>query len=244
MLWIHFPHALIASHPQKYLEAFIPMLLQGLKSLELTNLCLICTGGVVDLCGGLGPLIQPHADGIMEAMFNIIRDGSVHRDVKPAVISCFGDMAMAVGAAYQPYMQLTMMLLMQASQQSAPPDNEDMVGFINKLRCSVLEAYSGILVGLAEGGAIDVFLSSLPNVLQFLNFLASDGSKDELVLQKAVVLVGDIAHEAGSKPDVKHQINLPFVGQLIREALSSQNKTMQQDAQWAASVVEKAVRPQ
>ena len=228
---------------QKYLESFVPLLLQGLKSLELTNLCLICTGGVVDLCGGLGPLIQPFADGLMEAMFNIIRDGSVHRDVKPAVISCFGDMAMAIGSAYQPYMQLTMMLLMQASQQNAPPDNEDMVAFINKLRCSVLEAYSGILVGLSEGQAIDVFTPNLPNILSFLNFLASDTTKDEYVLQKAVTLLGDIAHEGGSKPEVKQQINQAFVGQLIREAIASQNQTIREEAQWAASVVEEAVKP-
>ncbi|KAL7579807.1 hypothetical protein ACA910_021940 [Epithemia clementina (nom. ined.)] len=228
----------------KYLDAFVPSLLQGLKSLELTNLCLICTGGVADLCGGLGSMIQPYADGIMEAMFNIIRDGSVHRDVKPAVISCFGDMAMAIGAAYQPYMQLTMMLLMQASQQHAPPDNDDMVAFINKLRCSVLEAYSGILVGLSEGRALNDFLPNLPNILSFLTFLASDSTKDEYVLQKAVTLLGDIAHEAGSQPEVKQQINQAFVGQLIREAVSSHNKTIQQEAHWAASVVELAVKSQ
>lgn len=228
----------------KYLEAFVPLLLQGLKSLDLTNLCLICTGGVVDLCLGLGPMIQPHADSIMEVMFNIIRDGSVHRDVKPAVISCFGDMAMAIGAAYQPYMQLTMMLLMQASQQHAPPDNEDMVAFINKLRCSVLEAYSGILVGLSEGGALHVFVPNLTNILSFLTFLASDSTKDELVLQKSVTLLGDIAHEAGSTPEVKQLINQAFVGQLIREAVASQNKTYQHEAQWAANVVELAVKSQ
>mmetsp|Transcript_40929 Transcript_40929/g.85225 ORF Transcript_40929/g.85225 Transcript_40929/m.85225 type:complete len:867 (-) Transcript_40929:202-2802(-) len=226
----------------KYAESFVPALLQGLGSLELTNLCLICTGGVVDLCGGLGSLIQPFADSIMEAMFNIIRDVSVHRDVKPAVISCFGDMAMAIGAAYQPYMQLTMMLLMQASQQQAPADNEDMIAFINKLRCAVLEAYSGILVGLAEGGAIDGFFPNLPNVLTFLSQLATDSTKDETVLAKSVTLLGDIGHEMGARPEVKQQLTQTYVAQLIREALSSPNETIRTDSQWAAQVVENAVK--
>mmetsp|Transcript_9239 Transcript_9239/g.22616 ORF Transcript_9239/g.22616 Transcript_9239/m.22616 type:complete len:670 (+) Transcript_9239:1-2010(+) len=225
----------------KYLDAFIPLLLQGLGTLELTNLCLICTGGVVDLCASLQNLIQPYADGIMEAMFNIIRDVSVHRDVKPAVISCFGDVAMAIGAAYQPYMQLTMMLLMQASQQQAPDDNDDMVAFINKLRCSVLEAYSGIIVGLAEGNALAIIVPNVPNIMSFLSLLSNDGSKDETVLQKAVTLLGDIANEMGDKPEIKQQMNQPFVAQLMREALSSQNETIRQEAQWAAEVVQKAM---
>lgn len=230
----------LEEHFEKYLEAYIPLLLQGLQSMELTNLCIICTGGVADLCS-LGPKIQKYADGIMEALFNIIRDGSVHRDVKPIVISCFGDVAMAIGAGYQPYLQLTMMLLMQASQQSAPPDNEDMVAFINKLRCAVLEAYSGILVGLAEGQALPLFVNNLPNVMQFLHFLSTDPMRDTDVLAKSVTLLGDIAHEMGLMPEVKGQLNQPFVMQMVREAISSCDD--KEGAQWTAAMIEQALKP-
>lgn len=178
----------------------------------------------------------------MSALFACVRDETIHRDVKPIVISSFGDMAMAVSAAYEPYLQLTVMLLMQASQQHAPAENEELVFFINQLRASVLEAYSGIIVGFADGQAIDRFESSLPNVLQFLNFLSGDATKDEVVLQKAVALIGDVAHEMGSMQAVKEQLNQPYIAQLIREGLASADDQIRETAAWTGQVVEGAMR--
>ena len=43
-----------------------------------------------------------------------------------------------------------MMMLTQASSTQAPADDEDAQEYINTLRESLLEAYTGIVVGLAE----------------------------------------------------------------------------------------------
>ena len=229
---------------------FVPLLLRGLKSVEQGGLCTICTGVVVDLCGSVGASIQHYADDIMEAMFLIIREASAKdRYVRAAVISCFGDMGMSIGASFEPYMAPTMMVLTQASQQQANLGNEDMIAltnelwssvftFSNKLRCSVLEAYSGILVGLAESQATEVFAPHVPRVLMFLSLLASDNTKDDAVLEKAVVLLGHIAHEIGGQPEVRQQLSLDFANNLIQEAAKSQADAVRETAQWAKDAME------
>jgi importin subunit beta-1 len=222
---------------QNYMQAFSPILLQGLSAHSATSLCQTAVGVLVDICGAIGPALQPFADGIMSALFACIRNENVHRDVKPIVISCFGDVAMAIAAAYDPYLPISAMLLMQASSQQPPADNEDMVYFINRLRTSVLEAYSGIIVGFADGQALERLESLLPQILQFLSSLSLDATKDEVVLQKAVALIGDFANEMGTFQAVKEQLNQPFISQLIREGLASPDDQVRETAAWTGQVV-------
>jgi importin subunit beta-1 len=227
---------------QKYMQAFSPILLQGLSAHSATSLCQTAVGVVVDICGAIGPALQPFADGIMSALFACIRDENIHREVKPIVISCFGDIAMAVSVAYDPYLPISGMLLMQASNKQPPADNEEMVYFINRLRTSVLEAYSGIIVGFADGQATERLQPTLPQVFQFLSTLSMDATKDEVVLQKAVALIGDIAHEMGTFPAVKEQLGLPYISQLIREGLATPDDQVRETASWTGQVVEGALR--
>src|SRR3569832_2854131 len=120
---------LLAFHLQKYLSAFMPFLVQGLMNVQAQSLCNVSVGVVVDICSAVGAQIQPYCDEIMGALRGALQDPSVTRDIKPTVISCFGDIALAIGAAYEPYLQVSAMMLMQASTQSAPEDDDEMVAF-------------------------------------------------------------------------------------------------------------------
>ena len=210
------------------MQQFTPLLVQGLKSFGVDSMVSVSVGVVVDICGAIGTAFQPFADAVVQVLLECLRDGSVFRDVKPTVVSAFGDIAMAIKAAYEPYLQVTVMLLMQASQQTA--ESPEMIDFINTLRCAVLEAYSGITVGLSEGGRADLFVGSVPPVLQFLSLLASDQNKDDMVLQKAVALLGDLANEMG--PHVKMHLQQPSIEQLVHQAEASQDESIRQYADW------------
>jgi importin subunit beta-1 len=174
----------------------------------------------------------------MGALKESLQDASANRDIKPAVISCFGDIAMAIGKAYEPYLQVSVMMLMQAAQQNAPAEDEELVIFINTLRLSILEAYTGIIMGLSDGGALEMFVSTVPAIMQFLQFLANpDSLRDDEVIPKAVGLIGDIAQQLGSYPGVTQQINQPFVATLLQECLSIPEGGAQEIAIWTRGVV-------
>lgn len=214
----------------------------GLRSVQAHQLCMVSVGVVVDICAAIGGQIQPYCDQIVAALTDCLKDGSAHRDTKPVVFSCFGDVAMAIGANFEPYLPVASIFLMQASQAQIQPDDDELVDFINRLRLSVLDAYTGIIMGLADGNALHLFIPNVSDILQFLQFLSTPESyRDDMCLQKAVALVGDIAQQMGTDQRIRLQINQPFVAQLVQDAGSSSNENTRELAIWTQGVVREAL---
>lgn len=136
----------LEGHFQAYAEAFMPFLSNGLQSHEEYSLCGIAVGLVGDICRALGEQARPYAQGFMEALMAALSSAVLHRSVKPPILSCFGDIAMAIGpVAFDPYLQTTMNVLAQAGGMRADPTNYDLVEYVNTLREGILEAYTGIV---------------------------------------------------------------------------------------------------
>jgi importin subunit beta-1 len=227
---------------QKYLGAVMPLLIAALQNIEAENLCTYAVGAVTDICAAVQGAIQPYCDEIMKAFKSILQDSNASRELKPVVLSCFGDIAMAIGAAYEPYLQISVMLLMQAASTPAPADDEDLLALVNQVRLSVIEAYSGIIIGLSDGNALQLMVPHLPAVFQFLQYLATPGSnKDDDVTVKAVTLIGDIAQRMGSNPTIRQQLTQPFVSQLFQEAAMT-DPSNGHTVQWAHALVQLIVQ--
>jgi importin subunit beta-1 len=225
------------------LDHVIPQVISGIQNFEATSLCKVALGTLVDISVNVGSEIQKYCDQLMSALMECLKTNSVHRSVKPVVISCLGDIALAIGGAFEPYLQVTTMLLMQAAQQLAPPDDEEMIAFINELRFAVLEAYSGILLGLDDGKKLHLFLPNVQNVMPFLQFLATPQScRDSGVLSKAVTLLGDLSRVLGTNEVVRPLLSQPFVIQLLTECSEAGGEDGRQTASWAHEQVQKALQ--
>ena len=220
------------------MSALQPFLIQGLRNFQAYQVCIVAVGTVGDISRNIEAQIQPYCDEIMNALIESLKDSTIHRSVKPPVLACFGDIAMAIGAAYQPYLQFSVMLLMQASNTRVPDDDEDLIEYFNMLREGVLEAYVGIVQGLRDGNHLNQFVQYVPSVLQFLEELANDPNRDDFVLSKAIGLVGDLAQSLG--PQIRDQINKQFVAKLLSDGMTSGDPRMAEMSQWASQVVSQA----
>ena len=210
----------------------------GCRSVQAHDLCITSVGVVTDLCAAVGNQIQPYCDLIVKALTDCLQDASAHRDTKPVVCACFGEVAMAIEAQFEPYLPTIAMLLMQASQTSPQVDDPVLTDFINKLRLSILDAYSGIILGLSDGNALHLFIPYIGNVIAFLKFLASPESlRDVLCLEKAVALIGDVAQRMGTDPNIKQELSQPYISQLIHDAGTSGDASACELALWTQSVV-------
>jgi importin subunit beta-1 len=85
--------------------------------------------------------------------------------VKISILSCFGDIALAIGPAFEPYLGTTMGVLKQAGLVQFNPVRAsvalhsdplgrlclqldyELVDYVNQLREGILEAYTGIISG-------------------------------------------------------------------------------------------------
>mmetsp|Transcript_1717 Transcript_1717/g.2367 ORF Transcript_1717/g.2367 Transcript_1717/m.2367 type:complete len:866 (-) Transcript_1717:571-3168(-) len=223
---------------EKYMAALQPFLLMGIRNFEAYRVCTCAVGVVGDICRAIENKIQPFCNDIMQALVEALKDTKLHRSVKPPVLCCFGDIALAVCAAFEPFLQFSLMLLMQASNTRAPDDDEDLIEYVNTLREAILEAYTGIVQGMKDGSRIDLLLPHITSPLQLLAQVATDPNRDVHVLGKAVGLLGDIASTMKQHPPVAEQLNQAYVAQLLSEAQQSGDETLMETAQWAASVVQ------
>lgn len=112
--------------------------------------------------------------------------------MKPHVLSCFGDIALALEGQFEPYLQVTLMMLLQASQTRAPDDDEDLIDFVNTLREGILEAYTGIIQGLDEGGKVQLIVPYGEAIMGFLENITHDPNKDDEVINGAIGVLGDL----------------------------------------------------
>ena len=104
-------------------------------------------GLVGDICRSLNNRILQWSDEIMEVLLTNLGDNSVHRRVKPQILSVFGDMALATGPEFRKYLDHILQALMQASQAQVDRSDPDMLDYLNELREGCLEAYTGIIQG-------------------------------------------------------------------------------------------------
>jgi importin subunit beta-1 len=222
------------------MPALQPYLLAGLRLFEAFEVCRVSVGIVGDLTRSLEIKIQPYTRDIMDVLVASLKDPSLDRSVKPIVLSCFGEIAMALNEHFEPYVQACLMLLMQASGMEAPQDDDDMIDYINELRGSVLEAYTGIVTGLNDGNRLDLLSSYLPALVQFLQRIAADPNRDAAIIKSAAGLIGDIAKPYGKQ--IKEQIHQPFIGQLLNEAAQARDPDTVAIANWAMSEVQNIIQ--
>jgi importin subunit beta-1 len=65
---------------------------------------------------------------------------------KPAILQCFGDIAGAIGGAFEKYLSVVAQVLQQAATVQASPDGSyEMFDYVVSLREGIMDAWGGII---------------------------------------------------------------------------------------------------
>jgi importin subunit beta-1 len=215
-----------------YLQA---PLVAGLKNIDEYQVCTVSVGVVGDLCRALGAGVLPYCDDVMRCLLELLQSQVLNRSVKPHVISLFADIAMAIEGEFERYTNIILGILRQAGEVNIGADcaDEDLVEYINTLRNSILEAYTGILQGLKASNKQDSVLPAMEAIIEFLRRSATDPNRSEDVLKSAVGLLGDLGQTFGAK--MQPVYGQPFVQQVILQAISYED--IHETAKWAQSII-------
>ena len=181
---------------EKYMQALYPFIEVGLKNHEEYEVCNVTVGVVGDLCRALDAKILPFCDGIVYQLLQDLQSTALHRSVKPPILSCFGDIALAIGPAFEKYVGYVVPMLQSAQQLSlqTPKDDEEMIEYNNMLRNGIFEAYAGLLQGFKDDKSkVEQLKSHAVYVLQFIAEVAKDRDRDEAVTRAMVGVMGDMA---------------------------------------------------
>ncbi|KAA0710753.1 Importin subunit beta-1 [Triplophysa tibetana] len=227
----------------KYMEAFKPFLVIGLKNYAEYQVCLAAVGLVCDLCRALMANILPYCDEIMQLLLENLGNENVHRSVKPQILSVFGDIALAIGGEFKKYLDIVLDTLQQASQAQVDKTDYDMVDYLNELREGCLEAYTGIIQGLKgdqENVHPDVMLVQprVEFILSFIHHIAEDDDHSDGVVANAVGLIGDLCTTFGK--DVMKLVEVrPQINDLLTEGRRSKTSKTKTLATWATKELRK-----
>lgn len=228
---------------EKYLEAFLPFLGQGLRNHEEHQLCTISVGIVGDICRALGEKATPYCETLIYALFEDLQSPVLNRGVKPHILSCFGDIVMAIGPAFEPYLQTAMAVLQQASlvQNAADPADYEMSEYINDLREGIAEAYTGVLSGFRAANHVAPLQPYVEFMLAFVGLVASDSAnRSEALLRSTLGLLGDLASAFPSDPMLT-QLQQAWVQEYIKVGRARVNgQETRKTAYWAREMIKNA----
>lgn len=136
-----------ADFGNRYTPYLMPPLLAGLRNIEEHSVCTVAIGVAGDLCRAMGKTISPFCEEIMRCTIEILQSQTINRAVKPHAISLFADIAMAIEGDFEKYSNIVLNMLNQAGSIEIPNDcdDDDQIEYINTLRESILEAYTGMV---------------------------------------------------------------------------------------------------
>lgn len=132
----------------KYMEAFAPFLFSALASYEDWQVGQAAVYVISDISRAINEGVTPYAERFMVGLIDILRSPVIHRQVKPNAITTIGEIALAVGGGFVPYLQTTMEILSQAGATAAAANDTAMLEFVWTMREAIVEAFIGIMNGL------------------------------------------------------------------------------------------------
>lgn len=184
------------------MDVFKPYLYMGLKNHQEYQVCCAAIGLTGDICRGLKNKVLPYCDDIMTMLLSNLSVPTLHRTVKPQILSVFGDIALSIGTEFKKYLQVVCSFLMHASQLQVDRTDYDMVEYLNELRESILEAYTGIIQGLKgtekkPNPEIALMLSQVPHIIKFISSLHEDPDVCDGNIGISAGLIGDMCTSFG-----------------------------------------------
>jgi len=226
----------------KYMDAFKPFLLIGLKNTAEYQVCHAAVGLVGDICRAMGGMVAQWTDEVMEVLLSNLGDNNVHRTVKPQILSVFGDIALAVGPEFRKYLEHVLQTLMQASQAQVDRSDYDMLDYLNELREGCLEAYTGIIQGLKGDGSspspdLSIVQPHVAYIVQFITVVARDSEHSDASVAASAGLIGDLCAAFGR--DIVQLLDVEPITDLLtagRRSKTTKTKTL---STWATKEVRK-----
>lgn len=183
----------------KYMPSFLPFLTKALEDVD-SPVCDAAIGIVVDICHSLGDKFISYCQGFMAILGNTLSNPHVRRELRPLILSCFGDIASSIGTEFIQYLDVVMGICKSAQNLQAVPEDEtnpdmsdDFDDYLLNVKESVLDAYVGIVAGLHDSS--DNLFPYLVQIAQFLMSIYTDPqlSSNESVSRSAVGMIGDLA---------------------------------------------------
>jgi len=158
----------------------------------------------------LGQQTTDYANAFMSVLLENLQSEVLNRNVKIPILACFGDIALAIGVQFQPYLDATMNVLRQAGGLSPSPMDYELIDYVNTLREGILDAYIGVVQAFKHSDKVTLLLPYVPAMLDLIRRTLDDEEHTVPGVTSSFGLMGDLA-DAFSDGQIKDQLLVDWV---------------------------------
>ncbi|KAJ3191090.1 karyopherin beta [Irineochytrium annulatum] len=230
----------------RYMKDFQPFLIAALHNPVDYQLTAIAVGLIGDICRAIEHAVVPLVPEYMGLLIENLKSPALERNVKPAILSCFGDIAIALSKDFIQYLDVVLAILVEAMGWAvfAGEPTFEQIDYANILREGILEAYVGIVQGLTAAKEINRLVDSgqIPQIFEFLDKVFNDPEHADSLATIMLGLIGDLADSLPGK-QFKQQFGASWIEMLIKEVKSlppNQDKNNEL-AKWAKSKIKRQI---
>ncbi|OON23129.1 HEAT repeat protein [Opisthorchis viverrini] len=196
-----------------------------------------------------------------------LQNVNADKSLRPAIISTFGDLSLALGSEFLTYLPLVMETLKQATQAEVNLTDPDMVEYLNSLRTSCLEAYTGIVQGLKGDGprkffpqwfplsfksnpiykflclltgataALEFVASHVPHILSFIEHINVDSITTDELISASCGLIGDLVSAYGAS--ILSLVDVDSIANVLQRGRRAKSSRTKNLAVWATKEIRK-----
>ncbi|OBT57265.1 hypothetical protein VE04_01902 [Pseudogymnoascus sp. 24MN13] len=226
-----------------YMEAFAPFLYNALTNQEEPALCSMAIDLVGDVTRSMGAQCEPYCDTFMNYLLNNLRSTALANQFKPAILQCFGDIAGAIGGAFEKYLSVVAQVLQQAATvQASPEGSYEMYDYVMSLREGIMDAWGGIIGAMKSSDQSALLSPYVESIFQLLNGVFIDQNRSEGLMRSAMGVIGDLA-ESFPNGEFSQFYRADWLTSMIRETRSNrefQSRTID-TARWAREQVKRQI---
>lgn len=232
----------------RYMMHFMPVLTAALSTNSLRpeekhTIVGIAVNVVGIVARGLGSELLQFSDPIVTVLLEALKSPVLNRTMKPPILSCIGDVAMAVKAHFERYLKTVMECMKEAAQSSfsltVDPDDYDTIDFVVALRESIFEAYIGIINGLRDENKQELLLPHVEWLIAYCEVVEREArgaaaGADSLTKMLTSVL-GDLVDALPTLKDGLRQRQ--WVSGLLSRGSQSNDSSITETAKWALHAI-------
>jgi len=195
--------------------------------------CTRCPFNEVELVGDIARALLPYCDEIMHMLMQNLSN----RDVKPQVLSVFGDIALSIGGEFRKYLEPVLEVLTQVMNIQVEQKDD----YFCVLRESVLEAYTGIVQGLKGADTrphqdIMLLQNHVPFIINYIVQTAQDPDLSETTMTSCAGLIGDLCAAFGA-PLLPFLLEDNIVMPMLTEGKKSTTSRTKSTCSWALRAI-------
>lgn len=230
----------------KYMDAFKPFLCSGLSPNAGMEVNCAAVGLVADLSRALKSQMTPYCDEMIALLAELLKNSAVHQQVKPQILSVFGDIALAIGTQFTMYMQFVLEQLCTASTlQITNNADYDVVDYVNEIRENCMIGFTGIIQGLKgenEGDFLGpnenaLLQHSLPSIVTFIHAVANDADRPDSLTCATAGLIGDLISVFGQ--NILPHLDNDLVNTLLMKGKKSKTSKTRTLSTWAIKEIKR-----